>query len=148
MRIPIRCDTGTGGTAMRNTKSKLSLAVVTTALTLIGGAQAAGTSGPVMPVPHQTFVAPLACSNKVVAYGRSIDVTNTANTTLAKGKVISWSYRFTGAPGGQNWPTPPGGRVKTGTTTLKTSLAAGQALRIDLINKGYAVSDCKASVTL
>ena len=133
---------------MRNGKSKLSLAVVTTVMTLTANAEAAGTNGPVMPVPHPTFVAPLACSNKVVAYGRSIDVTNTANTTLAKGKVISWSYRFTGAPGGQNWPTTASGTVKTGATTLKTTLLPGQSVRIDLINKGYAVSDCKATVTL
>ena len=132
---------------MHRHETKLSLAVVAGAMALIGSAWAAGTTGPVMPVPHPTVVAPLSCTNKIVAYGRSVDVTNSLNTTLAKGKVISWSYRYTGG-GGQAWPTPAEGRVKTGATTLTTSLAPGQSVRIDLINKSYAVSDCKASIVL
>jgi len=132
---------------MRYTLTNLGLGALVSAAALIASVDAAGVTGPVAPIPNPSFVAPLACTNKFIAYGIAVDAVNTLTTTLAKGKVISWSYRFTGG-GGRAWPTTAQGTVKTGTTALTENLGPGQSVRIDLINKSYKVSDCKASVVL
>lgn len=132
---------------MRYNLSNIGFGALVSAAALIGSVNAAGVTGPVAPIPNPVFVAPLGCTNKLIGYGVSVDAVNTLKTTLAKGKVISWSYRFTGGGGGV-WPTTAEGTLKNGTTALKTSLAPGQSVRIDLINKSYKVSDCKTSVVL
>jgi|CXWL01.1.fsa_nt_gi hypothetical protein len=132
---------------MRANLTKLGLAAIVSAAALIGSVTAAGITGPVAPIPNPVFVAPLGCTNKFIGYGIAVDAVNTLKTTLAKGKVISWSYRYTGG-GGRAWPTTAQGTVKTGTTALTVNLAPGQSVRIDLINKSYKVSECKASVVL
>lgn len=132
---------------MRHDLTNLALEFIVSVTALVGSVAATGVTGPVAPVPHPVFVAPLSCTNKYIGYGISVDVVNALTTTVAKGKVISWSYRFTGGGGGA-WPTTAQGTVKSGTKTLSANLAPGQSVRIDLINKSYKVSDCKASVVL